>query len=342
MSEHGLSPEAHSGDAPPATRRLGARQIIGWLLGLGLLVFLLGRMPLRQVPHMLAVLPASVLLTTFAGLLCSYLLRAARLQSVLPPGVPAAPARRTLGLDWRALKVIFLHNGAINLIPMRAGELTFPWLAERHLGLPQPIAVATLVWMRLQDLVVLASLGVLLLPGLDLSWRLGLWLLGLLALFGLRLWARRSASGSASSTTLLPALRTVRQALADPTHHSWMAWVFSSANWCVKLAAGAVLLSALTGAQLQSGLTGALGGELAAVLPVQGPAGLGTYEAGVGLGMHWAHASAQGGVVLTQGATVWAALILHLLMLCSALVCAALGALMPTPSSASRRIEQPS
>ncbi|HEX9307695.1 MAG TPA: hypothetical protein VF894_09410, partial [Anaeromyxobacter sp.] len=35
--------------------------------------------------------------------------------------------------------------------------------------------------------------------------------------------------------------------------------------------------------------TGALGGELAGVLPVQGPAGLGTYEAGV-----WAGAALRG------------------------------------------------
>lgn len=319
---------------PGAPRRLGLKQWLGWAVGLSLLVLLLARMPLREVPHMLAVLPARVVLITFTGLLCSYLLRAARLQAVLPPGVPGPGAPRTLGLPWGVVKVIFLHNGAINLIPMRAGELTFPWLCERHLGLPKSVAMATLVWMRLQDLVVLASLGVFLLPGLALSWRLGLWGAGLAALWLLRQWALRHPRSPAASTTLLPALGSVRQALADPTHHSWTAWVFSTANWCVKLLAGAVLLSALTGTPLPHGLTGALGGELAAVLPVQGPAGLGTYEAGVSLALHWAHAASAGGVTLAQGAAVWAALILHLMMLCSALCCAALAPWIPATRNA--------
>ena len=34
------------------------------------------------------------------------------------------------------MRVILMHNAAINLLPMRAGELSFPWLASRELGMP--------------------------------------------------------------------------------------------------------------------------------------------------------------------------------------------------------------
>lgn len=324
-----------AGDIPnaPATPGKTFKRWAGWVLGLGLLAVLLSRMPLRDVPRMIAVLPAHTAALAFAGFLCSYVLRAARLQAVLPPLEWPAGTRRLVGIPWAVVKVIFLHNGAINLIPMRAGELTFPWLCERHLGLSKSVALATLVWMRVQDLIVLASLGVFLMPGLSMAWRLGLWAAGMMALGLLRHWARRHEPPSPSSTTLLPALntvQTVRQALADPTHHSGAAWVFSAANWCVKLWAGGTLLSSLTGVHLVSGLTGALGGELAAVLPVQGPAGLGTYEAGVTLGLHWAHSQAGASSVLAQGSAVWAALILHVMMLCSALCCAALAPWIPT------------
>jgi len=45
-----------------------------------------------------------------------------------------------------------------------------------------------------------------------------------------------------------------------------------------------VLLASLANLPLGAGFCGALGGELAGVLPLQAPAGVGTYEAGVALG----------------------------------------------------------
>ena len=52
------------------------------------------------------------------------------------------------------------------------------------------------------------------------------------------------------------------------------------ANWSVKLLVQAYVLSAALPAVLTTGAAGALGAELAAILPIQGVAGFGTYEAG--------------------------------------------------------------
>ena len=70
-------------------------------------------------------------------------------------------------------------------------------------------------------------------------------------------------------------------------------------------------------------LRAALGGELAGVQPLQGPAGLGTYEAGV-----WLASGAQAG---EQARVVAAALAVHAFSLAVALGAAALAQLIPAP-----------
>src|SRR5690606_5050247 len=106
-----------------------------------------------------------------AGLAVSYLMRAARLQVVMGLGDEAPRRRRVAGLRLDALRVILMHNAAVNLLPMRAGELSFPWLASQQLGMPLARAVASLLWMRLQDLAVLTALGLMLWPGVDMPLR---------------------------------------------------------------------------------------------------------------------------------------------------------------------------
>jgi uncharacterized membrane protein YbhN (UPF0104 family) len=72
------------------------------------------------------------------------------------------------------------------------------------------------------------------------------------------------------------------------------------------------MLSTLTGLNSFQTLRGALTGELSALLPLTGPAGLGTYEAGVwtGLGLTWLEMKGlMGSVLLT-----------HLFFLCISLL----------------------
>jgi len=190
--------------------------------------------------------------------------------------------------------------------------------------------------MRLQDVMVLSTLALFGMPGLSLFWRAGLFVVGLAACWMLRRWAASAPAADATeigATTTIKAsgkwadqLAKVRYALADPVHERWWAWFFSLANWCVKLVACATVLSALTQLPWLWGVAGALGGELAAVLPVQGPAGLGTYEAGVVLAMRWAGAAVGG--TSAAGTLAWAALVWHGVGLLTALSFAAIGASM--------------
>jgi uncharacterized membrane protein YbhN (UPF0104 family) len=294
------------------------RLALVWLIALGLLAWLLRQVPLQTVGQVLASAPPSAWALTCAGLALSYLWRAARLQVVLGLDENERPSgKRIAGLRLDALRVILMHNAAVNLLPMRAGELSFPYLASRHLNMPLDASVASLLWMRLQDLAVLLALGLLMWPSLPLPWRVAGLLVLILGWFGgvwLLNWLHgrvSQATGGAAATGWRRMLLKLHTALIEPHHHRWSAWALTWANWSTKLAAGAWLLAALTGHPWRDGWAGALGGELAAVVPIQGPAGFGTYEAGVWAGFAL-HATAAQPVAAT---VVPAALALHLCFL---------------------------
>ncbi|RZI86284.1 MAG: flippase-like domain-containing protein [Rubrivivax sp.] len=325
------TPSAHG---PALRSRL--KLALAWALGFALLGWLLSRTPWALLSQAVQRPTAWIWCLTLAGLLLSYGLRGARLQVVLDLDEHHQAPRRWLGLRTDALRVILLHNAAVNLLPMRAGELSFPWLASRELNLPVSRAVVCLVWMRLQDLAVLAGLGLALWPGLPFVWRI----LGLAALilgwhggwWLLRRWlARPSAHSSATPSPADQGWRgmaaKLQAALLEPAHHRPMAWVLTLANWSLKLAAGATLLSAISQTAWPVAWAGALGGELAAIFPLQGPAGFGTYEAGVWAGM--AALLPQGSEALSHA--VGAALALHVCFLICAVGAAGLAALLSGP-----------
>jgi hypothetical protein len=341
-----LTPLTDDAQTKPATTLLARLKLwAAWGLGAGLLAWLLSHTPVSQVRDALARPGMGTWALTLGGLLLSYGLRAARLQVVLDlDGHHRAP-HRWLGLRTDALRVILMHNAAVNLLPMRAGELSFPWLASRELQLSLPRAVACLLWMRVQDLVVLVLLGLLLWPGLDWALRLG----ALASLAGawhvgswmLKRWFLQHAELAGDTPSVagqagMPGrigqlLLRMRAALLEPAHHRPLAWGLTLANWSLKLAAGAFLLSAISTAPWPTAWAGALGGELAAIVPLQGPAGFGTYEAGV-----WAGFAANlppRSAALNQA--VSAALALHLCFLLCAVLAGASAWLMGSPQPVS-------
>lgn len=261
------------------------------------------------VASALAALPASALLLLFCGLAGTYLLRALRVFHEFRD--------RTAGRFWACLRLVLTHNALVNLLPMRSGELAFPVLLQREFGVPVARAAGSLLWLRMQDAIILALLAVAGWPGLAAPLRAAgivLLLLGGALLPLLAHWLlARVPSGRISKFCAV---------LADSARHARIGWLWTLANWTVKLAVLAEVLALLLGTNFATGLAGAVGGELAAISPVQGVAGFGSYEAGVAAplalsGVGWSSA-------------LKAAFSLHLLVLASALSAAGLALALST------------
>ena len=256
------------------------------------------------------------------GLLASHGLRAGRLQAEwgARAGVDVAEA-------WR---VTVWHHAAVNLLPMRAGELGYPLLLRQRWQVPLGDSACSLLWMRVQDACVLLALAAWLLvavaadrghPGLLAA--LALASGAALALLAL---ARRGAAAAealgrhvVATTWRWHRLQSVCLAICRGGARSQpVTWAWCVANWAAKLGTLAALLGVATGAPWLASLVGVLSGEAAAVLPLQPPGGFGAHEAAVAFGVGALHAA-------PLQELLGAALALHLFVIavaCSAAVLA--------------------
>ena len=300
---------AETAAAPPGSpTRAWLRRILAWGIALGLLVWVTRRVSFGELAGSIRPPPWWAWAIAATGITASYVFRGLRIHSEL--------SRRHPVTRWQCLRVMLLHNTAVNLVPMRGGEAAYPLLVNRQLGVPLGQAVASLVWIRSQDMLLLSLAVVVFLPRVPAWAKVLLVVLGLGAVLLLialvqRFVARRGAAPAPRRKLVRSALAAL-QALSDAPRHGVAGWVFGGSSWAVKLLSLGFLLSHLAGLGLRNAVAGALGGELAGILPIQGPAGFGTYEAGV-----WAGASLHGGPSLRVAAP---AVALHLFSLATALI----------------------
>ncbi len=258
-----------------------------------------------------AAVPAWVWIVGVVGILATYALRAARLQTEWGP--------RTGAGYGECLQLFLMHNAAVSLLPLRSGELGYAWWLLRRWQVPLSESLASLLWLRLQDAVVLAWLALAGLSPLPGVWGPVLALvLAVAAAWGVPPWWKRwqarwpVESSDAGSGRVARATRKLINAWRA-SRGGGRAWAYCVANWVLKLAIAALLLQAVGGLETLTAWRGALGGEWAAVLPVQGPAGLGTYEAGVWVGA--LAGRSESAVPMTSAQVVGTALVVHVLWL---------------------------
>jgi uncharacterized membrane protein YbhN (UPF0104 family) len=292
------------------------KRLLAILASLALIVWLAGDERWRDVVNALSRLTPAMLAIGSAGFLASYLLRAARVHDEFRADAS--------GRFLACLRIVLIHNAMINVVPFRGGEAAFPLLLRQTFGTPTARAVASLFWFRLQDALVVAVLAAAVWPGLPVPLRT-VAIAGLVAFARyLPRWARRP-HGWADHHGFAAKLGQLRDAFAESTRHARFGWLWTIANWAVKLAVQAWLLAALLATVPAVGAAGALGAELAAILPVQGVAGFGTYEAGA------AAALLSGGIDFQQG--LQAALALHLFVIACAVSAGAIAWLLPAPAT---------
>ena len=269
------------------TRWIAAASIAA---GVALLAVLVAFTPWRLLAERVATVPWPGWVGATLGMSATYALRAGRLRAEWLWKL------RTLGLGYReCLQVTLLHNAAINVLPMRSGEASYSFLLHRRWGVGLGDATASLLWLRLQDMMVLGVLGIAILVPAPLPWRIGFAVAAIVAAATLlpalvrrvhvhARWARARAHAAAPRARKAWHLVAKVAAAFRAARGGAAAWGFAIANWALKLGIVGVLLASLANLPLGAGFCGALGGELAGVLPLQAPAGVGTYEAGVALG----------------------------------------------------------
>ncbi|WP_158611841.1 lysylphosphatidylglycerol synthase transmembrane domain-containing protein [Guyparkeria sp. SCN-R1] len=294
--------------------------IVSWaavLLVLGLAIVWVG--PERLIAPWRSIDPCA-LLVALVLMVASYLIRTLRITRYFPG--------RLAGHFWSAFRLSSWHNLMNNLLPMRSGELAFPVLMQRYYRLSPLESVPVLFWFRLLDLQVVLLIGLAAgghLLGLSagvLGLLFVLLLLAPVAAYALRHWlhgmlARRDGRLAKKGVTMLASLPDRPTRLLGTLFWTW-------ANWLVKLAALGWVLAALAPVGFAAGVLGAIGGDLTTVLPVHAPGGFGTYEAGVALLL---------APLVDEPRTVLAAAVnLHLFVLGTALLAAALALFIPRPS----------
>lgn len=292
------------------------KRILAVTVSLGLLAWLISDDRWRGVGEVVSRVDRLTLALSTAGFLLSYLLRTLRVFDEF-----RAQAKGRFGA---CLRIVLIHNAMVNVVPFRGGEAAFPLLLRQSFGIALPRAVASLFWFRLQDAFVVLALAALVWPGLHPALK-ALAVAGVLTLaWWLPRWARMPHNW-AEGKALTAKLGKIRDAFAESTRHARFGWVWTLANWTVKLAAQASLLAALIPAGIAIGAAGALGAELAAILPIQGVAGFGTYEAGA------AAALLPSGIALAAGLQV--ALALHLFVIACSVTAGAGAWLFPAPAA---------
>lgn len=259
------------------------RVAVAWLVSIGLLVWVLRGVDWSGALRALADLPAGWLALAALGWLGSHLLRAMRLRA-----------------EWRAvaprplaacLRLVLTHNAWLALLPLRAGEAGYVWMVHRFWGVTLGDAARSLLRLRAQDALVLLALAATTLVPWPAVWpsatpwlRWSLAIVGGLSVLvaGALAWRALQRGGGrvmgrlARRSPVLAALQQGdgrRRALHE-------GGLYSVLNWLLRLAVVGALLHALTGLDPASAWRAALGTELGAALPLQGPAGLGPYEAG--------------------------------------------------------------
>jgi hypothetical protein len=188
--------------APAPRWKKTVRVLLGWAVGAGLLALMLRAVDARALWTM-AVQAPPLLWLAGAGLWWgSFVCRAARMRQEWCWLRPVSL--------WTALRLVLLHNAAVLLLPMRAGELGYPLLVRQVFGAGWRDAVRSLMWLRIQDAVVLGLLAVVLWPQVPLLLRVAV------ALAALAVWLLPKRFWRWLLTRRHPVMRRLRPWLHHP------------------------------------------------------------------------------------------------------------------------------
>lgn len=291
------------------------RLIIGVILFVALLIIVEASLGWQQLLQPWAEQDPLTLCLALTLVFASYLLRSLRLYRYFHTSMR--------GQFLLCTRLMLQHNLLNNLLPMRSGEISFPLLMQRYFSIPLKQSLPALLWFRILDLHTLALLVIICLP---MPWRQEFSALIALLLLPLP-WILHRCSGigqqylrQSSNKNWKTTLTALIDGLPQSTHSLLGSWLWTISNWLLKLAVFAWILQVFVPVSFSGALLGAISGDLTSVLPINGIAGAGTYEAGIVGGLLPSHIDA--------GSALAGAVNLHLFVLTATLVGGAISPLL--------------
>jgi hypothetical protein len=233
--------------------------------------FYVSSLSFKQVYQPLLDLPTSLIGLVVLGLLVTYILRGWRVAYEFR----AYPSLTLL----KSIKIVLWHNATLNFLPFRSGELVFPLLLHKVAKVPVLSAVTSLIYLRFQDACTVLMIAIGFWPNLEIGTRLILATALVLGAIFFQKWAKSSVSWHNSTWMLKRRLAALRDAMACGNPNAGLSWLLTSANWLIKISIQALLYVNLLQLDFSLGVLATLSSEFAALSPIQGVAGLGTFEA---------------------------------------------------------------
>jgi uncharacterized membrane protein YbhN (UPF0104 family) len=263
----------------PKSRRL---RIPAWLLNgfwalltIGLIFLIEYVVGWGRILAAWSVIPYDVILVSVGMTLLSYLSRAGRLYSHFPSEMK--------GQFGRCLRVVLHHNLFTNVLPMRAGEFSFPILLQRHFKISAARSTGALFSFRILDLGVLALIGLLsMVLGYRVIENISILIL-LVVLIPLSAWLLLKSLHLVANSW--PRLTNISQQLISglpkQPHEFVRLTAWTLLLWSIKLAGFAWILRTLAETPFWTAMLASLAGDLASNIPVHTPAAFGSFEGGV-------------------------------------------------------------
>jgi len=251
----------------------------------------------------------------------SYFIRSLRISLYFKSNHVNFPLRMVLPL---VIKQTFWSN----LLPAKAGEISFPILMKRYFATPYTHSVAALLVLRLFDVYVLVAIALAIYLFTFISYWVGTWLIlmfffPLIGIFmkrkliGLSYRYRHKTKGKLSWRILTKIPDTPKKILIM----SGLSWI----NWITKILLFSALLATMTHLGLGKTTIAALLGEISGMLPSL-PGGFGSYEAAVSFGLM---AQDSGVNILQSSDLVAAALNAHFFILFNSIFAAMIIFIVP-------------
>jgi len=294
-----------------------SRQLIKKLMAVGVSLFFLiwllrdSSLTASELFTPLFELPIWLISYVFFGLLTTYLLRGWRVAYEFR-------SYEKLSIK-KCIQIVLWHNASVNLMPMRSGELVFPLLLQRVAQVPIQESLTSLLFLRFQDACTVLMLCLVFWPTLELHERFLLGLVVIAAAWIFQHWAKSPSTWHESSLGIKKRLAPLREALARGLPHAKLSWLLTVTNWLIKISVQALLYCHLLGVEFPLGVTATISTEFAAFSPLQGIAGIGTFEASSALAMRsqgipWIdgiQVAAQVHMIMLSSAIFWALISLY-------------------------------